>query len=418
MELVVIGSGPAGWLAATACAEAGHRVSLVSPDPTAPWPARYGAWTRELAEIGALATLATHTWPTVGVVCDRRRQVDRGYARVDGAGLLGLLQGRFLKAGGQTVRGRVVGVRAARHHDEASAPTRVELDTGGSLSADLVLDASGVPGRAGGPEVRAWQRAWGEELQLAGGVTPDGLRGMTLMDWTPPSPRWLARWRERPTFLYAMELGEGRVFLEETQLSASDPLSHGELRARLHARRRRLGVLNGASVVDVERCALPMLLAPQAIEPGVVRFGARAGFVHPATGYSLTWSARQSRRLCAALEGVGARRGEAAAAPVRAALVSDPRAELLTRFGAELLLSLDGPASVAFFAAFFALPPSRWSALLDRGSPVGRRIETMSRVYLAAPASIRRRLRHAAWRDRGRVSAALIGRPNLREVSR
>ena len=48
MQVVVIGCGPGGMLAAAACADAGLPVLVVAPDLDVVWPNRYGVFCDEL----------------------------------------------------------------------------------------------------------------------------------------------------------------------------------------------------------------------------------------------------------------------------------------------------------------------------------------------------------------------------------
>jgi len=48
--------------------------------------------------------------------------------------------------------------------------------------------------------------------------------------------------REVPSFLYAMPVGPGRVFLEETCLVAKPPLPFATLKRRLHRRLDAMGL--------------------------------------------------------------------------------------------------------------------------------------------------------------------------------
>ncbi len=165
-----------------------------------------------------------------------------------------------------------------------------------------------------------------------------------------------------------------------------------------------------------------MAIAPSPDEPAVVAFGARAGLIHPATGYSLTRSAAVAPRLADAVVAGAADglRGEALARRARSAVRSadDRRVEALLDFGGSLLATWSADDICAFFEAFFSLPQADWAGLLQRDVGPWRLANVMARVERASPASIRRQLWRAGWRERQRLGAALLGtREQTREVS-
>ena len=186
-----------------------------------------------------------------------------------------------------------------------------------------------------------WQVAWGELLTVDG--APDG---MLLMDWEGDD--------DPPSFLYAMPLPDGRWFAEETVLVSRPEASLDILRERLHRRLARMGVRIRESHA-VERCRIPMgMPLPTGDVPA---FGASAGFIHPATGYSLARSLRLAAPAARAL---------AEGRSLHDALwpAADARAWAFHRFGMEVLARLEAPAIRAFFDAFFDQPPETWRGWL------------------------------------------------------
>ena len=66
--------------------------------------------------------------------------------------------------------------------------------------------------------------------------------------------------REPPSFLYAMPLGEGRVFLEETCLVAKPPLPFSTLKRRLHRRLAAMGLKVCSIFAGLQRVLVGTLL--------------------------------------------------------------------------------------------------------------------------------------------------------------
>lgn len=401
-DVAVVGGGPAAWAAAAACAQAGRHVTLLAPDPEAAWSATYGVWLDELEGVeladprpadaaapnrsagGPSGSIVARRWDVAQVVtAGGTRHLARPYGVLDNAALADRLRGRAAAHGVTVVRGEAAG--CAPGPGGATVVTR----TGVAIDATVVVDATGAPpALVRAPRPPAWQVAHGVVARGVTGVVEPG--SCLLMDWTPvpgePDPQ--------PSFLYALDLGDGRTLLEETVLAAVRPLSSAVLARRLARRLSERGV----TVVDPERVEtvrIPMgLVAPR--PQGVVGFGAAGGLVHPATGYSVAASLRAAPRLAAALAGAGHRRAVPAAAVAAgwdAVWPADRRrARELENFGLRAVLRMDQATSGAFFAAFFALPAPLWSGYLSGTLPAREVAGLMARLFRAAPWSLRRRL--------------------------
>ena len=421
MQVVVIGCGPGGMLAAAACADAGLPVLVVAPDLDVVWPNRYGVFCDELESVG-LGHVLAERWPDVAIELDLDasgaplRTLQRPYARVDGDKLREDCWRRVHLAGGQGRRGQVASIETLSASTDTGEPAlRCHLQDGTALAAWVVIDARGAAGAnaEAEPSVEAWQAAWGELATAEGpGAAALAEGPMVLMGWSPPDAASRADWLAQPSFLYAQPLGDGRVFVEETVLSARTPLSFDQLRDRLARRMARMGV-QLRQVEHVERCLLPMLMQPAPASAGVLPWGARAGAIHPATGYLVGYLAQQAPRLAASLV-ASARAGSSGVQAAIAAQSSLCPPEMLhrdtlLRFGGELLVDMDGPAIVRFFAAFFALTPTQGAVLLSRRGGVRALAMTMLRVFWAAPASIQQRLGRAGWQARRTLLPALWG---------
>lgn len=345
-DVVVLGLGPAGRSAASACARAGLDVLALDPSPDRRWTHTYGAWADELpANVPVVARLEHPVAWTV-----RRHHLARSYVVLDTAAL----QAGLDLTGVRVRSGRAVSVEL---HGGAR---RVRCADGAELLTRLVLDARGAA-VAG----RAQQTAHGVVVDAgrAAGVL-DGADGL-FMDWRPADDP-----RAAPSFLYALPVGEDRVLLEETCLAGRPPLGTTELRRRLHVRLARHRVpLRGDEPVERVRFALdtPLPRAEWAgATPVAPRIGAAAPLVHPATGYSVAAALTMAPALATAA------RADDPARAVQDVLWS-PGARLvhaLRRRGLEVLLGLAPEQVPEFFAAFLDLPVHHQRSYLgDRDHP-------------------------------------------------
>jgi lycopene beta-cyclase len=364
----VVGDGPAGLAIAAACSQLGLAVTVHGGGD--PWHATYATWRDDVPDLprSVFATLTDH----VVVVGGRRHVIDRAYGLFDNAALRA-----HLLEGLETDRRRV------DPHELAHAePDRV------------VVDATGAVGSPA-----AWQTAHGVVLAEVPSSLDLPTDAVTLMDWRPARGPGRSRDHEGPpSFCYVVPVADGWL-VEETVLAASPAVAPRVLRERLV---RRLGP-DGAALVDtaarVEEVRIPMGSPPRRGSGNLVPFGAAAGFVHPATGYSVAASLRAAPRVARAIA-AGDPLGEA----VR------PRAQLRARsmhdYGLDALLRLDDADIAAFFDAFFELPQERWADYLRVDTTPAAVAAVMSRVFLRAPWRVRGRLMTGDPRRLVRRSAA------------
>jgi lycopene beta-cyclase len=199
------------------------------------------------------------------------------------------------------------------------------------------------------------------EQTAVGTVIESNDTDTTLMDW-----------RNGDTFLYRVPLGDGEVLVEETCLARRPGMPLSELRSRLRARlepgRRE------------ERVRFP-LDAPR--DEGLA-FGASAGFIHPATGYSVATSLQLAPKVAQAVK--------AGENPER--VIWSRKARLvhgLRRLGLEALLRMDADESRDFFELFFRLPADLQKAYLSGREDVRGTTAAMSALFASAP-------RHLKWK--------------------
>ena len=91
--------------------------------------------------------------------------------------------------------------------------------------------------------------------------------------------------KEPPTFLYAMDMGDGKYFLEETSLGLVNPLTMENLKERLE---KRLSYRN-ISITSMQHeelgLFLPMNMPIPDFKQQILGYGGAASMVHPASGY-------------------------------------------------------------------------------------------------------------------------------------
>lgn len=335
MDVVVVGGGPAGRALARACAARGLGTTLVDANPERPWRATYAAWADQLPADAPIAVAVSRS----RAVTTAEHVIARGYAVLDNERL------RRLPADVRVVAGRVVGWSA-----------REVVLAGGRVLTGLVVDATGT---AGG---RAAQTAVGVVVPAERAAPFVGADEALIMDWRkPPSAT-----TTDPTFLYAIPVSAGEVLLEETSLARRPGLPLDELRRRLHARL----AAHGIPVPDGEE-RVRIALDGRARDGA---FGAAAGSVHPATGYSVAAALRR--------------------APVVAAAIADGRpvarsaAERVVRGlrlrGLAALLAMRPDDVPEFFNHFFHLPDNLQRAYLDGDADLRGTVRAMLRLFGSA----------------------------------
>jgi lycopene beta-cyclase len=394
VDVVVIGDGPAGSALAQSCRRAGIDTLLVGDD--AAWAATYSTWLDDLADrsvtgltdvAALLATSSAEVWAHGA----RAHRLDRAYGTFDNARLRSAL-----RAGVIHRNARVNDVMGARVG--SGELHRIDLDTGEALRARVVVDATGWPARfarQSGGRAPAWQTALGVVLA----EPPDGDLGRpTFMDFrrvvgpdgAPSSVGPLGV----TTFCYALPVHDGWL-VEETVLAARPAVEPIALLPRLAARLGRHPDDVLADAIRTEYVRIPLGGSRPGPDQPIVAFGAAAGYVHAATGFSVAASIRAAPRVAAAIgQAVAAGVGVADPAPIADAVwpASMRRTRVLHDFGLEVLLDLDDDEVRAFFDAFFELPTKDWSAYLRVDTPPRAISAVMTRLFRSSSWQVRRRL--------------------------
>lgn len=177
------------------------------------------------------------------------------------------------------------------------APHSVQLDDGTTLAGRTIIDARGpVPSAFAGS--CGYQKFVGLELEYR---AAHGLTHPIMMDACCSQ-------RDGFRFFYVLPLTAQRLLVEETRFSPTSTLAVADGRAAVHSYAARFGEVS--SVVREERGVLPMPWALEWSELGagaassfspsqsMLEGGYRAGFFHPATGYSLPVAIRFAENLC------------------------------------------------------------------------------------------------------------------------
>ncbi|WP_230467539.1 lycopene cyclase family protein [Lujinxingia vulgaris] len=403
--IVIVGAGPAGlWLAAH-LARRGVELAIVDAQLDMPWPNTYGVWRDELEGLEIeVPTLATFDQACVWLHPTRPTPLDRAYVRVDPEAFRERLRDE-LRTHGATLISESAG---AVSQEVAGAPLRLNLEGGRTLEARAIMDATGrgfLRHRAGAavgadptpPEAPGVQSALGWLARFE----RDPLEGhpFVMMDFRPPPTSGAD---QTPTFLYGMHLGEDLYFVEETALVTREPLPFDALETRLRARLNERGALP-TEILEVEHCLIPMGGELPGLEEGappIVAFGAAAGFVHPATGYSLAHSLRTGAPLADLLTEALKRElpPEDIARSALGLMWPPParRARALYELGQEAVLEMNTTRLTAFFDTFFSLPDADWQGYMAATLPPSRLAAVMWRVFGQATNPLRLHLaRHA-----------------------
>ncbi len=335
-------------------------MASVDPLPRRSWTATYAAWEDELpAWLPSHAVASRIARPTAWTT--RRHTIDRTYCVLNTP----VLQSILAEKSGSVFAGRAINL----------SPTAVRLAGGSTLNARVVVDARGT---GDSPDL-AQQTAFGVVVEPDTAAQALAGEDAVFMDWrrdngTSPSAA--------PSFLYGVPLAPDAYLLEETCLVGRPPVPMSELASRLYHRLHARGVLipSHSNVERVRFAVEPPHEAGRSRTSDPVRFGARAGLMHPGTGFSVAASLRCADALAHQLRD-GSSEG---LWPWRARTVAPLRS-----LGLRVLLNLNAEQAPEFFEHFFDLPPRLQAAYLsDRSNPVGM-LSAMRRMFLASSGDIR-----------------------------
>jgi lycopene cyclase-like protein len=415
--VLVIGAGPAALVIAAELAERGLDVTaLALGDPAAPWINTYGIWVDEVEALG-LGPLLSHRWnDTVSHFgaggggespADAPLHHGRAYGLFDKALLQRHLLDRAARHGVRWQRGQATAIS----HDASGSSVRPGPGTGTGtgtglddaaaaddpggrlLRAALVIDATGhepvfVQRTPDGPV--AGQAAYGIVGRFS--APPIAAGRFVFMDYRCDHLSEAERRDEPPTFLYAMDLGDGVFFVEETSLALAPAVPFTLLRERLLRRLAHRGV-EVCQIEHEEFCLFPMNPVLPDLEQRVVGFGGSASMVHPASGYLVGGLLRRAPGLADAVA-EGLQRGLRGEALSRVAWQGLWPASLrwrhaFFRFGLEKLMRFEEARLRHHFATFFSLPSEQWYGFLTNTLEPPQLLAAMVRLFGLAPWDVR-----------------------------
>ncbi|MCO5596753.1 hypothetical protein L7F22_050822 [Adiantum nelumboides] len=138
VDLIVVGSGPAGLSVAKHASAAGISVCCIDPAPQSIWPNNYGVWVDDFKNMDLLDCL-DHTWSSAVVYIDddNKKSLDRPYGRVDRRLLKAKMMEGCISNG--VVFHRAKALRVSHEVDHSC----VVCSDGTLIKADVVLDATG-----------------------------------------------------------------------------------------------------------------------------------------------------------------------------------------------------------------------------------------------------------------------------------
>lgn len=406
-DVLVIGAGPAGLVIAAALCDEGLNVAGLAPaPPPVEWPNTYGIWCDELEPMN-LTHLLSHRWQNSVAYMPQKIALGREYGLFDNVKLQTYLLERCDRGKMTWYQGTAA---AVEHLDNCSCVTTTE---GTALSARVIVDASGHnPALLNRPKRDriASQAAYGIVGRFS--APPIDPQQFVLMDYRADhlSPD---EHKAPPTFLYAMNLGDDLFFVEETSLASSPAVPFEVLQQRLEKRLAFRGVQVKA-VQHVEYCLFPMNLPLPSLNQAVIGFGGAASMVHPASGYMIGALLRRApgvaKTIACMVENLNNSPAIIAASAWQTLWSSDElRKRALYLFGLENLMRFDEPTLQAFFASFFQLPQSHWSAFLANTLSTPEMLQAMINLFGHTPNVVRWNLMRSAWSDRALLWDALIG---------
>jgi len=413
-DALVLGSGPGALSIAAALANEKLNVEILSEQsPKEPWPFTYGIWGEEVDELG-LSNLLEHRWTnTVSYFGEgdkdpksKKNKVtthNRDYGLFDKNKLQAYWLSQCNKAEIEWHRGSAIEL------ETKNLISTVKTSKGKKLKARLVIDATGykpvfIKAPYQGPV--AVQTCYGIVGEF--NIPPVEQGQFVLMDYRcdhlEPEER-----KEAPTFLYAMDMGNGKFFLEETSLGLFPPVSLDELKRRLEKRLENRGLEIKSLQHEEHGSYLPMNMPIPDLTQPILGFGGAAGMVHPASGYMVGSLLRRAPKVAKAVS-LAMKDSQASSASIAKKgwevlwPIELKRKQAIYKFGLEKLMRFEEKLLRGFFVEFFSLPNKKWYGFLTNTLTLKELISAMWQMFNKSPWSIK----HGLMRMRGRELNLLL----------
>ncbi len=398
-DALVLGAGPSALAIASAMARENLNVEVLSEnDPRDPWPYTYGIWGDEVDQLD-LGHLLEHRWKnTVSFFgqgnSDPISIENHPTSHFKDYGLFDKrkLQNHWLD---ECEKSNVIWHRGkATDLCVGTSKSTVTTNAGKTIQARLIIDATGYKPaflKQNKSESIAVQTCYGVVGEFNTPPVEDGQ--FVLMDYRCDHLSIEER-NEPPTFLYAMDMGGGRYFLEETSLGLSPPLTLETLQNRLKQRLEKRGLVIKRLEYEELGLFLPMNLPLPDLNQPILGFGGSAAMVHPASGYMVGSLLRRSpglaKVLAKAMEDKNASPSLLASIGWQELWPAElRRKDALYKFGLEKLMRFTEPQLREFFQSFFGLPKEKWYGFLTNTLTLPELISAMVSMFINASWNVR-----------------------------
>ena len=401
-DVLVLGGGPAGMAIASALGKEKLKVDVLSPNgPNETWPNTYGIWGNEVDQLG-LDSLLEYRWKNTVSFFGNGSSKAHDFENKPTEHLLEY--GLFDKKKLHTYWLNECNKSLIQWHQGLANKINFEkfkstviTEDGKSYSARLVIDATGYDPiflKLNTSEPLAVQTCYG----IVGNFSKPPLEKdqFVLMDYRCDHLSEKQK-KEPPTFLYAMDMGDGKYFLEETQLGLVNPLTMEDLKSRLEKRLAHRDIEITSKQHEELGLFLPMNMPLPDFKQPILGYGGAASMVHPASGYLIGNVLRRAplvaKAISDAMEDKNLPTMLIAKIGWESLWPKDlVRKKSLYQFGLEKLMRFDEKLLREFFESFFQLPKNQWYGFLTDTLSLKEIVNAMWVMFIKAPWSVKKGL--------------------------